>query len=513
MKSVGFRNSVRSATLVSLAAISLLVTACGGGSNSTSGDKTVNLGVASVVQKWDPHEVDWGTFLQPLQAAYDTLIRKNTDGTFGPALATSWEFTTPTTFRITLRDGVVFSDGSKLDAAAVKANFDSAAQQLGPKTPLIADWTSTTIIDDKTIEIKTNSPDPSLPLVLSQNQGMMVSPKALADHAALDQVPVGAGPYTLDTKNTLANDHYTFLKNPTYWDAKDVGFTKIVFKVYTDATAQFNALQSGQIDAMAGSSDNAKAADSLGFADEKYLSFFMGLSLQGQTGDLVPVLKDQRVRQAMEYAVDRNELQLAIGDGQPTTQIFPPGTEGYDKALDDKYPYDVDKAKQLLTAAGYPNGVDITVTTTNVAFFSKYAQVLQAQLAKANIRLTLNNVQLSDYFANRNSPNNPVYEWYYNPVNAYYDGKSILMPDGGFNPFHITDDTMVSLFNQAAGITDTAARTKVYQQLSAQFVDQAYHLITNFGDAYYFYNTKKIATWKPTLLEAYPFIYDLKPAK
>lgn len=486
---------------------------CAAGGTSSSDEHVLRIGTPEIVQKWDPHAEDGGTFLQPLQAAYDTLIRKNEDGTFSEALATSWSYPTPTTFSLKLREGVTFSDGTPFDAEAVKANFDSAAEQIGPKTSLIQDWTSVDVISDDEVQITTATPDPSLPLVLSQNQGMMVSPKALADHSSLDQVPVGAGPFTLDTANTVANDHYTFVRNESYWDNEATGFDKIVFTVYTDATAMFNALQSGQIDAAPGDAENVQSAEAAGLTVESYLSFFMGLNLQGQTGDLFPPIKDVRVRQAIQYAVDRDELQATIGDGSPTTQIFPEGTEGYDPALDDAYPHDVDKAKELLAEAGYPDGIDLTATTFEYQFFSRYGQALQAQLAEAGIRLELKNVQSAEYFSNRNGADNPIYIWYYNPVNAYYDAKQIILPDGSFNPFAITDDTLISLFDEAAAEPDEAERTKIYQQMSKRFVEQSYDIITNYGNAYYFVNDKVVSNMEPTTLESRPFIYGLQPTE
>lgn len=504
-----FRKSL--AAIAATAALALVASGCSAGKDGGDDDSTLTIAVTNVVQQWDPHKADWGTFLQPLQAAYDSLTHKNADGSFAPGLALEWEYTTPTTFEMKLRENVTFSDGEPFNADAVKANLDDAKGQDGPKVPQLAGFTSVEVTGEYAVKITTDAPDPSLPLIFSQVEGMMVSPKALKDPASLAQQPVGAGPYTLDSKNTLANDHYTFVKNDKYWNADEVDFKTIVFRVIPDSTAALNALRSGQVDMAGGAYEDKDTMEAAGFQTLEWLGYFQGMSLKGRMSDQVPALKDVRVRQAINYALDRDELQKILGGGQPTAQLFPPGTEGYDASLDKFYTHDVAKAKKLLADAGYADGIDLTVTSVDLPLFGRYFQVIQTQLAEANIRLSINNVQLSEYFVAMFSTSDPVFAWYYNVVDTYYDAKSILMPNGGFNPYKVDDPEIVRLFTEAAA-AEPEKRAKIFKELSAYTVENAVHAITNFGNIYYYVDSDKVDVSAP-FLEAVPLIYDIKAAK
>lgn len=503
------RRSVTLAVAAGLAGLSL--TACGDGS-STEDRGTVTLAVAAAPKKWDPYTFDWGPMSQAEQAVYDTLIHTRPDGSPAPGLATSWKYTDPTHFELTLRRGVRFSDGEPLDAAAVKKNLDRAKKVVGPKTDQLAAVKSVQAPDADTVKITLNEPYPSLPAAFQQVMGMVASPKALDAPESLNQNPVGAGPYTLDGSKTVPGDHYTFKKNPQYWDAKSVGVETLVLKVIPDMTAALSALRSGQVDATLGSVNQLDTAKTL--SDVKVLSqpsFFASLNLQDRNGTQVKALKDVRVRQAIQYAVDRAALQKVLGPGSPSTQLFLPGTPGFDESLTNAYPHDPAKAKQLLAAAGYPNGFDLPLVNTDYSNWNDYVQAVSSQLKEVGINVKINNLPLSTYLEAKFKTDNPAYAWFYNASDNYFDVQYALLKNAKYNPYKVESPEIEKLAATAA-TQQGGEQAATLKQLSRRFVTESPMIVTNVVDVFYFYDTKKIKKMEMTALQPMPSINALQPA-
>ncbi|WP_433474240.1 ABC transporter substrate-binding protein [Spirillospora sp. CA-142024] len=497
------------AAVAGLAGLSL--TACGGGSSAA--DKgTITLAVPAAPKKWDPYTFDWGPMAQAEQAVYDTLIHTNTDGTPAPGLATSWKYTDPTHFEMKLRAGVKFSDGEALDAAAVKKNLDRAKKVVGPKTDQLDAVKSVEAAGTDTVKITLKEPYPSLPAAFQQVMGMVASPKALDNPESLDQDPVGAGPYTLDKSKTVPGDHYTYKKNPQYWDAKSVGVDTLVLKVIPDMTAALSALRSGQIDATLGSVSQLDTAKTL--PNVKVLSqpsFFASLNLQDRNGTQVKALKDVRVRQAIQYAVDRAALQKVLGPGQPSTQLFLPGTPGYDASLNNAYPHDPAKAKQLLAAAGYPDGFDLPLVNTDYSNWTDYVQAVSSQLKEVGINVKIKNLPLPTYLEAKFKTDNPAYAWFYNASDNYFDVQYALLKDSKYNPYKVESPAIEKLAAKAAS-EQGEPQAATLKQLSKQFVTESPMVVTNVVDVFYFYDTKKIKKMEMTALQPLPSVDALQPA-
>ncbi len=508
------------AAITAVVAVMSTVAACGSDStSSTSGsagaaaeDSVFTVAVTAVPQKWDPYQQDWASLQQSGQMVYATLVQQEQDGSLGPGLAESWSYSDPTHFQLKLKSGLTFSDGEPVDAAAVKANLDRAKTVTGPKTSQLAAVQTVTATDPTTVDVTLSTPNPSLPFILSQVMGMVASPKALADQTALDAAPVGAGPYTLDVDNTTPGDTYTFVKNPTYWNAANVGIQTVVFKVIADTTASVNAFKSGQVDATVGTANDVSSIPSVeGGVSIQQLSYFASLNLQDRNGTQVPALGSEQVRQAMNYAVDRTALQAVIGEGQIATQIFMPGSGAYDASLDNAYPYDPDKAKQLLASAGYPDGFDLTVTSTDYGNFLTYTQAVAEQLGKVGIRVQINNLPLKDYLTAKFTTTNPAYAWFFNASDAYLDVEQILLTESHFNPYKVTTPEIESLFATAQTQTGDAVDATL-KQVSKVTVDQGTMLVTNYVNTYYFYNNTKVKDLNFIPLIPLPPLTALQPA-
>jgi peptide/nickel transport system substrate-binding protein len=317
----------------------------------------LKIGSLQEPQSFDPAQANEGHQPPIYQAAYDTLIKREPDGTLSPMLATSWEAGGDgLSYTLKLREGVKFTDGTVFDSAAVKANLEHFVKANGPLAGTARTVQSVETPDAATAVVKLSAPDPGLPYSLTNAAGYIASPKAL-ETESIKTVPVGSGPYTLDTANTVPGSKITFVRNADYWGDK-LPYDKVEFQILTDETARLNALKSGQIDAaVLARAATAVEAEGAGLLHEPFATNWEGIFFFDRDGTKLPQLKDVRVREALSLAIDREALlqSVALGKGELTSQTFGPLTQGYDKALEGKYTYDPDRARELLKEAGAEN--------------------------------------------------------------------------------------------------------------------------------------------------------------
>ncbi len=493
------------------AVAALLTAGCGGGTSASAGASsgsagTLTIAVGAVPATWDPYKNDYGAEASVEQAAYDTLIRSNANGTLSPDLATAWKWVTPTELQLTIRKGVKFADGSALTPEVVKENLERAKTVVGPKTDQLSGLTSVTVDGDNVV-LHLAQPDPAIPLDLSQVMGMMVSPKAIADPSLLSSGPDGAGPYVLDKSATVLNSTYTFTRNPNYWDPQVFPYDTVVIKEITDPTAALNAVRSGQVELAPGTAANVSAAKSSGLTILQQAGDFRGLWINDITGKQIPALGSQKVRQAMLLAINRPAIVAFMGAGTPTAEIFPKGTTAYDPVLDKQYAQpQVAEAKKLLAEAGYPNGFSMTITSVSV--FDPDAQAVAQDLNAIGIKATIKDVQLTDF--ENAIQTAPVYFTTYAPIDTYYDARSLLLPDGGFNLTHKSDPELTGLINQYAVATSLAQQQAIGKQISDRVTELAWYIVA-YDTENFFFVSKNIDA-KTTPFEAMVALWNIKPA-
>jgi peptide/nickel transport system substrate-binding protein len=494
------------------AASALMIAGCGGTSSrgsagSGSGSPgTLTIAVAAVPATWDPYKNDYGAEASVEQAAYDTLIRSNANGTLSPDLATAWKLLTPTEWQLTIRQGVKFADGSALTPEVVKENLERAKTVVGPKTDQLSDLTSVTTDGDNVV-LHLAQPDSAIPLDLSQVMGMMISPKAIADPSLLSNGPDGAGPYVLDKSATVPNSTYTFTRNPNYWDPEAFPYNTVVIKVIADPTAALNAVRSGQVELAPGTAADVSAAKSAGLTVLQQIGDFRGLWINDITGKQVPALGSQKVRQAMLLAINRPAIVAFEGAGTPTAQIFPKGTTAYDPSLDKEYaqPH-VAEAKQLLAEAGYPNGFSLTITS--ISLFDTDAEAIAQDLNAIGIKATIKDVQIADF--EDAAATAPVFFLDYAPIDTYYDARSLLLPDGGFNLTHKSDPELTKLIDEYATATTLAEQRSIGKQISDRETELAWFIVA-YDTTDFFFVSKNIDA-KLTPFEAMVALWNIKPA-
>lgn len=465
--------------------LALSVTACSGSSAGTgSGGRThsttLTLALSTGPLSMDPAKNGGGNATVYTSLAYDTLLHANPDGTFSPGLAETYGYVGAGNkeFKVTLRKGVKFSDGETLDSADVKKYVEYVKNAGGSFANIAGVFSSIETPDAQTVIFKLGRPNPDLPAFFSNILGTIVSPKALdGDAAKLGTITAGAGPYTLDPSSTVQGSQYTFVKNPNYWNPGGQYFQKVVVKVIASATSQYQALQAGQIQWMQGDPTLLSKADADGFAVSSSATGMTGLWLQDRAGSIVPALGNEKVRQAINYAIDRDALAKAVEGklGTPLEQIMPQGMGGYDPAVDKAYSYDVGKAKQMLADAGYPHGFSFTAL---VAGFDtagvKLAQGLAEGLKAIGVDMKLESkATFPDYARAQESGTTPAAILSWGSSSMYSVAQQLVLPTGVTNPFHSSDSELTSLFDEAAALPADQALPK-WQQLSKVIAEKAW---------------------------------------
>jgi peptide/nickel transport system substrate-binding protein len=377
----------------------LLVALCGGvaggaaaTSNSGTATKVLRYGVpAAIVGAGVSNPAAIPSTDGPvLSIAYAPIIHDNPDGTFSPGLATKWRFVGGhKVFEFTLRRNARFSDGAPVTAAAVVTWFNYFAKSksifaglLGPKPKFRA-------VNKWTVRITMSIPNPSMPLLLSEENvtwGFVASPKAVANDNLFNKATYGAGPYKLDYSHTVPGDHYTFVPNPYYWDKSAIKFKQIYMKAFADPSSALQAQQAGQIDVQwSTDSSTAAAAEASGLqvVSAPFAVQFFQLNAKASKP-----LSDTRVRQAMNYAIDRKAIAKALYGKYAAPSSEFTITPDADPGLQNYYAYNPTKAKSLLAAAGYSNGFTFNMDVGNdpgAKLAGLVAHYLQAVGIKANV--------------------------------------------------------------------------------------------------------------------------------
>ena len=313
---------------------------------------------------------------------FKTLVAK-------PMLATAWHTPDPRTLVLTLRDGVQFHDGTPFNAQAVKAHLDRAAKD--PSSASRGDLTSIDRIEATSateVVLRLNQPDSALPLILSDRPGMISSPTAVSAGAdAYRRHPVGTGPWAFDT--WVENDVVSVRRNPHYW-GKPVGLDGIDLRVIPDPNTAARSVITGE-------NDFAYRV----FPQQKLIADRMKRTRQVIFPTLVlyqvafnlsrAPLRDVRVRQAINHAVDRDAFNKSaqLGLGTVATTLLPPGYWAHDDRLDGFYPHDPAKARALLAAAGHGDGLTLDFYGYIDQASQQRSELLIEQLRQVGITLRL----------------------------------------------------------------------------------------------------------------------------
>jgi peptide/nickel transport system substrate-binding protein len=382
------RRSVELAVALAAPAV-LALAACNGGTaagGAASGSATLTWASSYFPAHWDPVVSGSGAQFRELALVYSSLTRIDAKGNAVPDLARSWDYSSTgrqVTFH--LRPGLTFSDGTPVNAAAVKAAIERAKTQ--KNSALFGDLTSITSVTtagDLDVVVHLGQVDYQIPLLLGERVLQVASPKAAADPATLDRNPVGAGPFVVT--QLIPGTKAVLKKNPSYWDAADIHIDRVELVSAPDPATVVPGLQTGVYTFADLAPSQAKAAKAAGldvFVQPGYNASNISLNINKAP------FTNPAVVDAVRYAVNRQEFvdKLTFGYGQTTDQPFPRNYVAYDPQSANRYPYDPAKAKQLLAAAGYAPGqivLDLVIPAPDPA-----AEIVQSQLAAVGITVNI----------------------------------------------------------------------------------------------------------------------------
>ena len=334
-------------------------------------------------------------------ALFDGLTSLSRDAKLQPALAASWRADSPTTWIFNLRDNVVFHNGEPFTADAVAATLDhlktpEAAQYF--VTRYAATIESVRAIDPLTVAINTYEPDPILPNRLANI--IIVAPLAWRELGVdgFAQEPVGTGPFSLIDWGAGNREIELEVFGPSWRKANNVRRVRIT--VLPDSTTRLQALMSNQIDiAVNLDPDSIPQIESAGFNVMVMPAPHLVTLALRNVGEVSEPLKDKRVRQALNYAINKQVMaeEVLYGQVRVASQAVTPEVFGYNPNLT-PYEYDPERARGLLNQAGYGSGVALIfgVTAGQTPADTVLYQLVQQDLAAIGVDVTLRLLPFTD---------------------------------------------------------------------------------------------------------------------
>ncbi|QCQ16607.1 ABC transporter substrate-binding protein [Microbacterium sp. RG1] len=471
----------RKALVVAAAAAALTLSGCAAGGTSVPTDSTLTVGFNSPPISLDPLRAANGQGRWYEDPAYMSVLQIDDDNNVVAGLADKWGYVGDdnTTFRFTLREGLTFADGTPVNAQAVVDSFDYfLANGSGPTRAYFLGMTATAL-DDTEVELKTQTPNPIIDQLLTQDYYAFspISAAGLADDNARAGQTFGVGPYVLDTAQTVPDSTYVYVRNDAYFDKDAAKYEKIEIKVIPDAAQLVQALNTGQVEVIQVDANVANTVSDNVVMDAR-VGAWNGLYLTDRNGTVVPALADPKVRQALALAIDRPAVATAaLGEyGEPAYQVALQGDPswGYDPSLEGLYDKDVDAAKALLAEAGYPDGFSFTVLFQGPSpSDSKLAQALAAQFQEIGVTMELKSepdfgAWVNDFVSGQY----PATIFGGSGLPMYLMSQFAWTPDAIMNPYKVSNDDVNAAFDTLSRASGEDAVTAA-QALTAVVTEQA----------------------------------------
>ena len=365
---------------------------------------SVVVGITQDMDSLDPHKAVAAGTDEVLFNIFEGLVKPDKDGNLLPAIASAYEIAPDgMRYTFTLRDGVQFHNGEPVTAEDVIYSLKRCAGLLPEQEPdVLVESALSTITDitkenENTIVLTLAEPNTEL-------AGYLTCAIIPADYKEQETNPVGTGPFRFVSYAPL--ESFVMEKNPDYYGTPAY-LDEVTFRICASIDAAFMELLADAIDIFPYlTQEQAEQLDETYRIEVGASNLVQALYLN----NAVEPFQNALVRQALWYAVDAGEILDMVAGGYGTvigTGMFPNFGKYYNQTLVDAYSYNVEKAKELLTEAGYPNGFSFTITVpSNYDYHVATAQVLVWQLEKAGINANIQLIEwstwLSDVYRGRN---------------------------------------------------------------------------------------------------------------
>lgn len=355
----------------------------------------------TIAQSADPVSLDpYGTTDTPAirvaNCIFETLVTLDDEGNIEGRLAESWEIVDDCTYVFKLREGVKFHNGEELKASDVEFSFGLIAES--PHASSIRatiDFENSKAIDDYTFEMKMTEPFGPILNHLGHAVMAIVNEKAYTEAGdAVGQNPVGTGPYKFVSWE--ASDRIVLEQNTEYW-GEAPAIPNVVWRTIPEVATRSIEVEAGGVDIAIDiqASDVARLEKAEGV--EVFRNVASSVNFIGLTTTKAP-FDDVRVRQAINYAIDKEAIYNVVYQGTGTIAEAPMSSVVW--AYNDELPaheYNVEKAKELLAEAGYPDGFKMTMTTDESQQRQDTAEMVQAQLAAVGIEVEIQPLERTTY--------------------------------------------------------------------------------------------------------------------
>ncbi len=437
---------------------------------------SVVLAQATDIHETDPHRELWSDDSSVHFAIFDSLVQRDDQMNLVSVLAESYQNTGPNEWTFRLRQGITFHNGEPLTVETIQWNIEDATAQGKKRDVTWQNFDRVEKVDNATFKLITKKPDPVLPQRLIR---FFILPSKYFQEKGEEgfiAAPIGTGPYKFVERKI--DDHIKVTAVDNYWRG-NASIKDVTFRIIPNTATALQSLKAGEIDLVvspppdqfdqlnAGANTKAVSAvsDRIG-----YCQFFPDSPQGGKE------LKDKRVRQAINYAVNVDNMIkfLLAGHAVRNPTILPPLTFAFDKNLK-PYAYDPDKAKSLLKEAGLESGFTLPVEVPSSFLLAKsveIGQAIQGDLAKVGIKVELKPTELATMVKERDSKQiAPVYFWSW--------GSDFLDPEPFYRGILYTTSpytfygkpTWDKMIDEAAQTVDQARREQIYKQLQAETYD------------------------------------------
>jgi len=430
------------------------------------------IAAANDIESADPHTNQALVYNNVIRmSVFNALVRYGPNLEYQPDLAEKWENPDDKTYIFHLRQGAKYHNGQEVEASHVEYSFKRIADKKAVFASRVAGIEGYQVVDKYTIKLTLKAPQADFidGLVLLS----IVPPEVDAD---LDKKPIGSGPFQF--AEWVPNDHITLQRFPGYFEKDLARVEKLVFKIIPDPQVAITNLQAGSIDGILdvplAQAEQFKSSTAVKAIIQSTSSIHI-IELMGKNSE--PIRSSAKVRQALAMCLDKAAVQKIAfaGEGQQKWSWVPYGTWAYKQ--EEGFPFDPQKAKALLTEAGYPNGFTFSINLLNgYPEGEKIATIWQAGLQQAGVTLNLQTMERAVW--------SPAYRGHdfdvsWNVFPGFADPNYFVAFD---LKVHLADQwknaEAAQLADEAATTLDQAKRKELYAKLQDIFVNDMPVIVT-----------------------------------
>ena len=494
------KTSMKKVAAASIAA-AMMLTACGGGNAATTTtaaaaannggeaaateaastgatitDTDIVVAMSADIVTMDPANQNDTTSSVLMNHVYNTLMEVNDDGELVGDLAESYEVSEDgTSYTFHLYENACFSDGTPVTAEDVKFTYERAAESPKSKSDVEA-VDNIEVIDEKTV--KMNLKKPYAPFITkTTDSGLCILSKAhvesVENYGDVDTV-LGSGAFI--PTEWVPNDHYTLVRNENYWKEAPIA-TSIEVRVIPEGSARTIALEAGEVDIVWGVDPidcvNVESNPDVLLLSQPSASIeYMGMNTSKEK------FSDVRVRQAINMAIDQQTFIDTIieGRGTPANSYINAMIPGWTDEVT-AYEYNIEKAKELMAEAGYPDGFDCSIYV-NGDTRTRSATIVQAQLAEIGINVEISTYEWGALLEILTAGDHELFFLGWSNSSFDADGSTFALFHSSNwgatgNRAWLDDEQVDSLIEQAQVETDNAKRMELYKELQFRLKELA----------------------------------------